>query len=277
MTHKLIVLGLALMLTACSVARIPESVSTAILNNPDLEVVEQGLPAYLLTIDGLVLNYPQNASLLATSSTLNGSYATLFVTEPERRKRIVNKAYDHAVRSYCKTVKKHCDLKSLPFDEFETALSALKKEEDFAALYLLGTSWASMIQENTDDWNAIADLAKVQFIMERIVELDESYDHGQGLLYLGVLNSLIPPSLGGKPEVARGYFERAIAVTQGKNLYVKVMYAQQYARMMFDQELHDDLLKSVIESNAEVEDLWLQNVYAQKQAAVLLAESVEYF
>ena len=125
--------------------------------------------------------------------------------------------------------------------------------------------------------HAIADLAKVQLIMELVVERDESYDHGQGLLYLGVLNSLIPPSLGGKPDVARGYFDRAIKVTEGKNLYIKVMYAQQYARMMFDQELHDELLQSVIESNPEVENLWLQNVYAQKQAAVLLAESVEYF
>lgn len=265
------------MLNACSVGRIPDSVSTAILNNPDIEVVKQGLPAYLLTIDGLVLNYPQNASLLATSSTLNGSYATLFVTEPKRRQSIINKAYNHAVRSYCETVKKQCDLKSLPFDEFEVVIANLKKQKDISALYLLGTSWASMIQENTDDWNAIADLAKVQLIMERIVEIDETYDHGQGLLYLGVLNSLIPPSLGGKPEIARGYFERAINITQGKNLYIKVMYAQQYARMMFDQELHDELLRSVIATNPEVEDLWLQNVYAQKQAALLLAESVEYF
>lgn len=266
-----------LMLTACSVSRVPESISTAILNNPDMDTVAQGLPAYLLTIDGLVENYPKSVKLLTTSSVLHGSYATLFVQDEKRRRLMVAKAYDHASKAYCRVVKNNCDLKSLHFDDFTIAVNELKKKKEFVALYQLGTSWASVIQENSDDWNAVADLARVQFIMEKIVIFEAGYDNGQALLYLGVLNSLIPPSLGGKPEVARAYFEQAIEVSNGTNLYIKVMYAKQYARMMFDQELHDGLLNSVLESDPEVENLWLQNVYAQKQAATLLETSAEYF
>lgn len=277
MIQRILLISSLLILTACSVSRIPDSVSTAILNNPDMETVGQGLPAYLLTIDGLVTNYPKNAGLLTASSMLYGSYATLFVTDQDRKKQMVQKAYNQSARAYCQTVNKDCGLKTLKFDAFEVAVSKVKKKKDYAALYQLGTSWVSVIQENSDDWNAIADLAKVQFIMEKVVSFEATYDNGQALLYLGVLNSLIPPSLGGKPDVAKDYFERAIEATNGQNLYVKVMYAKQYARMMFDQELHDALLNSVLDANPEVQDLWLQNVYAQKQAAILLADGAEYF
>jgi len=36
--------------------------------------------------------------------------------------------------------------------------------------------------------------------MERVVELDETYEHGSAHLYLGVMTTLLPPALGGKPE-----------------------------------------------------------------------------
>jgi hypothetical protein len=268
---------MSLLLGACSVARLPESINAAIVNNPDLDTVEAGLPTYLLTLDGMVENYPRNVGLLQTSSTLYGSYATLFVEEPVRRKAMVEKSYQRASAAYCIVKKSDCDLKSLRFDAFEIHVSAIKKPAEIKALYMLGSSWVSVIQENSDDWNAIADLAKVQFIMEHVAAYDATYDNGQALLYLGVLNTLIPPSLGGKPEVARAYFEQAVAVSDGKNLLISVFFARHYARLVFDQELHDHLLQTVIDADPEVPGLWLQNVYAQKLAHQLLADSVDYF
>lgn len=272
-----IVVGMSLFLGACSVARLPESINTAIVNNPDLDTVEAGLPTYLLTLDGMVENYPSNVGLLYTSSTLYGAYATLFVEEPVRRKGMVEKSYQRAATAYCVVMKSSCDLKSMRFDAFEAHVSDIKKASEIKALYVLGSSWVSVIQENSDDWNAIADLAKVQFIMEHVAAFDPTYDNGQALLYLGVLNTLIPPSLGGKPEVARAYFEQAIAVSDGKNLLIQVFFARHYARLVFDQELHDSLLASVIAADPEVPGLWLQNVYSQKLAQQLLAESGDYF
>lgn len=272
-----IAVGMSLLLGACSVARLPESINAAIVNNPDLDTVEAGLPTYLLTLDGMVENYPTNVGLLHTSSTLYGAYATLFVEEPIRRKAMVEKAYHRAVAAYCVVKKTDCDLKSMLFDAFEDQITQIKKASEIKALYVLGSSWVSVIQENSDDWNAIADLAKVQLIMEHVAAFDPSYDNGQTLLYLGVLNTLIPPSLGGKPDVARAYFEQAIAVSEGKNLLIQVFFARHYARLVFDQDLHDTLLQSVIAADPEVPGLWLQNVYSQKLAAKLLAESVDYF
>jgi hypothetical protein len=97
------------------------------------------------------------------------------------------------------------------------------------------------------------------------------------LVYLGALNSLIPPSLGGKPEVAKEYFEQAIEVSEGKNLIAKVMYAEKYARLMFEQELHDQLLNEVLVAPSKAHGLTLQNEFAKKEAQRLLSDSADYF
>ncbi|MEC9256832.1 MAG: TRAP transporter TatT component family protein, partial [Pseudomonadota bacterium] len=57
----------------------------------------------------------------------------------------------------------------------------------------------------------------------------------------------------------------------------KVLYAKQYARLMFEQELHDTLLTEVLEADPYAEGLTLINRLAQRQAETLLAESADYF
>jgi hypothetical protein len=56
-----------------------------------------------------------------------------------------------------------------------------------------------------------------------------------------------------------------------------VIYAEQYAKLMFDQALHDRLLNEVIEADPVAPDLTLINLVAQNLAKELLAESDEYF
>ena len=113
--------------------------------------------------------------------------------------------------------------------------------------------------------------------MQRIVALQEDYEGGMADLYLGVLASLRPPTLGGKPEEAKAHFERAITLSHGHNLMAKVMYAQYYARLLYDRPLHDQLLKDVLAANADVPGLTLLNTLAQQQARELLASADNYF
>ena len=87
----------------------------------------------------------------------------------------------------------------------------------------LGSSWAGWIEANSDDWNAIANIARIQTIMERVILLDESYDLGSAHIYLGVMAALLPPALGGKPDDRA--FQRAIAFIRRQNLMAKVTYA----------------------------------------------------
>ena len=57
----------------------------------------------------------------------------------------------------------------------------------------------------------------------------------------------------------------------------KLLYAEKYARLVFDQELHDRLLKEVIDAPVEKNESTLINSIAQYKAKILLAESGDYF
>ena len=164
----------------------------------------------------------------------------------------------------------------MPFNDFTKIVDQFSKEQ-IDLLYTLGSSWAGWIQNRSGDWNAAADLARVTYIMQRVLKLDETYQHGQVHLYLGILNTLLPPALGGKPEIGKQHFEKAIALSGGKNLIAKVIYAEKYARLVFDQELHDTLLHQVLKTDPYSRGFTLTNMLAQQQAKALLLSGKDYF
>ncbi|MEX2322060.1 MAG: TRAP transporter TatT component family protein, partial [Saccharospirillum sp.] len=120
-------------------------------------------------------------------------------------------------------------------------------------------------------------LGQAQAVLERTVAIEPGYERGTALLYLGVMNSILPPSLGGKPDVAQAYYEQALAAADGQNLIIQVYYASQFARLVFDRKLHDRLLQDALSRDPYVEGLTLQNRYAQQQAERLLASADDYF
>ncbi len=213
---------------------------------------------------------------MLAGSKLYGAYATAFVKEPDRAKRLTLKARDYGDRALCVHGAQLCNLMERPYDDFAAVISTLKVG-DVPVLFASGAAWAGWIQANSSDWNAIASLAKVNAMMARVVELDESYDHGEAHLYLGVIATLLPPALGGKPEEGRVHFERAIELSAGHDLMAKVEYARRYARITYDRPLHDRLLKEVLAADAVAPGLTLSNMLAKRQARELLASADSYF
>ena len=151
------------------------------------------------------------------------------------------------------------------------------KARDVAIAYNVATSWTGWIQANSDDYAAVADLARVKAIMEKTAELAPEYENGGVFLYLGVFETLVPPALGGKPEVGRSHFERALALSDGANLLAKVMFAEQYGRLVYNRELHDRLLQEVLEAPVEAPGFTLMNSVAKERAEDLLASADDYF
>lgn len=253
-----------------------DNLNTAIMNQNDLETVRQGAPAYLIMIDSFIEGAPNDIDLLVAGSGLYGAYSGAFVNDPERARRLSDKSLQYAHHALCIKRPNLCGINKLPFKEFEPTVQNIQ-QSDLIVIYPWSVALAGWIQARTDDWNAIADIPRVKAIMQRVIEIDPAYDEGGAQLYLGVLNALMPPAMGGKPEVAREHFEQAIQLSEGKDLMAKTLYAQYYARMTFNQELHDQLLREVIESSAEVPGMTLINTLAQEKASKLLAESPDFF
>ena len=253
-----------------------DSISRAVLNQNDPETVRQGAPTFLLMLDGFISDAPDNQALLLSGSRLYGAYASAFVDDEERQRRLADKAFDYGRRAVCVSHDDFCAVIDKPLATFNEQLNNFKVD-DVPLLFGFASSWATWIQANSDDWNATIQLPKVTALMSRIIELDETYNHGNAHLYMGVLTTQLPPEYGGKPEVGRQHFERANELSAGRNLMVNVLFAKYYARLVFNQELHDRLLNEVLASNTEAPELTLSNVLAQQQARELLEGSHDFF
>lgn len=277
MTRPIFILFIFLALAGCTgVSTIAERLSSALLDQDDPETVEAGAPAYLILIDGLIADDPKNEALLLSGAKLYSAYAGVFVKDPERAKRLTARARGYAERALCQHRRTLCDLASQPFDIYRDSIAGLEKNE-VPTLYAYAAAWAGWIQARGGNWSAVADLAKVRLAMERVVALDENHDHGNAHLYLGVMASLLPPSLGGKPAEGRAHFERALELSHSRDLMVKVEYARRYARLVFDRGLHDRLLNEVLAAPAAAPGLTLSNTLAQRAARDLLKSADKYF
>lgn len=277
-----LLLLLVISLPACSrivsqaTGQMAENLAYAIANNDDPATVQAGGPAYLLMLDGMIHGDPENEILLSRAAALYSTYSGAFVEDPARARKLSSRALDYAERALCAHKPEDCGLRQMAFGVFEARIQQIAPA-DVPVFFTLGSAWAGWIQARKGNLEAVAELSRVEAIMARIIQVDEVYRQGSAHVYMGTFNILLPPALGGKPEVARGHFERAIALSRGENLMAKVVYAQQYARMVFDRDLHDRLLEEVLAADPQVPAMVLQNTIAQDRARALLASADDYF
>ena len=261
----------------CSIIgkRAADTLSTVVLDQSDPELVASGLPAYLLFVDGLIAQHPDNVNLLSAGAQMFALYGSRFATG-EQAVTLTAKARRYGERAICLSYKPACGWSGIEYDKLVHELAGVSGKQ-IGSLYSYAVGWLSNLQATSADWGSVADLPWVEAVLQRALALDETYEQGAIHGYLGILGSLRPPALGGKPDEARAHFERAIELSGGKDLSIKVEYARRYARLVFDQELHDRLLTDVLNSPVEAHKYTLFNVLAKKEAEGLLATSKEYF
>ncbi|VAW69012.1 hypothetical protein MNBD_GAMMA09-1968 [hydrothermal vent metagenome] len=288
-----IILIFSYFLSSCSfyIDSFTNNLNQAIQSSNDPQTVMQALPAYLVLLDGLIEGDPQDEDMLMASVSLMNAYSSLLGSQADliedipdyklesiiNQQKILNdKALHRAEYAMCIHKDSLCNLTKDKFKELEIKLSIIEKN-DIDILYRLGTAWVSWIQVNTDDWNAMAQIAQIKLIMETVINNNEMIDNGNAHVYLGVLNSLIPASLGGKPKLGREYFEAALRISEDKNLMAKALYAEYYARLMFDEKLHKRLISEILSIDESNNHLNLINTLAVEKAKALRRSSSDYF
>ncbi|MDH4021678.1 MAG: TRAP transporter TatT component family protein [Gammaproteobacteria bacterium] len=250
--------------------------STAILNQDDPELVRESLPAYLLFLDSLAASPDAGPGVLGAAARLYAAYAIAFVDDPVRSATLAARARDYGARAACAANGQACDLDGLPFADFTARLERVKPRQS-GALFSYAVGSLAYVRSHSDDWQAIAELPRIEAVLKRLLAIGDAADAGTVNTYLGILNTLRPPALGGQPEAGRSYFEKAVELTGGKDLSVLVEYARGYARLVYDRELHDALLNRVLAADPRQGGYTLLNTLAQRQAAELLASANDYF
>ncbi len=268
--------------SGCSglINRTVDNVSTnlvdSIMNQDDPETVRQAMPAYLILVDSFVQGDPPKTSSLRSASSLYAAFGSTFVNDEERASKLTSRAWRYGQQALCQRFEVDCEVREIGFEEWDTFLAA-RKTNEVPALFDFATAWLAFLQAHSSDFVTLAELPKAQSLVERLAEINDGHEATNINLYLGILNSLRPPALGGDFDAAQSYFQQAIDLSDGKDLGVKVSYARFYARTLYERELHDSLLTEVVEADPAEGASTLLNVLAQDEAQALLDSADDYF
>ncbi len=253
-----------------------DNLSKAVLDQDDPELVRDGIPTLLLTMDSLIEGSPNSPQLLSAGATLYATYAAAFVRDDVRAAKLTTRARRYALHAICETYEPSCGWPGASYDEFVATLDGIgKKKAD--VLYTYGFASLAYLRAHSSDWDSLAELPQVEALFDHYLKISGDQVNSSVYTYMGILLTLRPPALGGEPERARNFFEKAIADSDGNDLSAKVEYARGYAKLLYERELHDRLLNEVLQADPNQKGFVLSNVMAQEEAATLLAEADDYF
>jgi hypothetical protein len=264
-------------LTVMATASLLEDVAVSCYRQSELEIVRQGMPAYLMLMDGMIEGWPDNAQLLLAAAQANSAYASAFLEDSDKAtaSAVMDKAKRHALKAL--EQKGFDQPLSSSFEEFEQRLLKLQHK---AVPYLFWSAacWGGWIRLNLNSMEAQAQLPRVEMMMKRVLELDEGFYYGGPHLFMGIWFASRPKIAGGNLDTAQYHFQRAMELGQNKFLMTKIYYADLYARKKFDRDLFVATLNEVLQTPADIEpDLTLTNCVARRKAEEMLRTADDYF
>jgi len=236
----------------------------------DLKLAEGALGSNLKLVEALIKGDPQNTKLLLMASQGFNAYALAFAEDDslERARMFYLRARDYGMRVLTQNPRMKEALEK-DVASLQSALSTLTKD-DVPAVFWSAFGWGSYINITRSDVGVVADLPKVMAMMEFVRQTDPTFYYGGPYLILGTMEGSMPQVLGGKPEKAKEYFERALSINGGKFLLTYVYYAKTYAVQMQNQELFESLLKKVEDASPDIlPEARLSNAIAKKKAKLL--------
>ncbi len=287
MVKKIIFLfSFILTISGCSVNKIAirstgsiiEYAMEALMEESDLVFAEESAPANLKLLEGLIKGDPENEKLLVLAARGFASYSLAFLEDKnkERAKLFYEKGKHYGLRALLKE-EKFRDALNENVEIFDQSLKFFK-EDDVPALFWTGFSWGSWINLNLDSPDALADFPKMECIMKRVLELDETYYYGGVHMFFGTSYGSRPRMLGGNLEKAREHFEKAREISNGSFLINYVYEAKYYAVPIQDRALFESILQKVITASPEIlPEQRLVNKIAKVRAEKLLKQVDEYF
>jgi len=290
-------MGLSLVFAGCSIRSLAVNALADSLaasgdvfaSDEDPELVREALPFALKTLESLLAEKPHHAGLLLSSCKGFTQYAYAFIEADasyleDTDYSAAMRGYDRALRMYLRA-RGYCiralELGSPGIEQRlqshpEQALDSFSREH-VPLLFWTAASWGGAIYLGLDRPEIVADLPAVRALIDRSLELDESWD--QGAIH-GVLITLeaLPEAMGGSAERAREHFDRAVQLSKGMSAGPYVTLAESVSVPAQDFREFESLLESALAIDPDAEpSLRLMNLIIQKRARWLLGRLEELF
>ena len=276
-------------MAANSVTEMMEATGDVWSSGDDPEFVCQSIPFALSTVEGLLTKQPESGRLLLNATQGFAQYAYVCVEtdailveeeDYERSKQQLERALNLFLRA------KRYGMRGLELADpgLEERLLADPEGavagttlEDVSLLYWTAAAWGAAISRGRDRPDLIADLPAVIAMMERVLELDETFRDGTIHDVFIMLRGL-PASMGGSPEEARRHFDRALELNGGRLAGTYATYATSVVLPEQDRERFERLMLEALAIDPDEDPRHrLENLIAQKRARYMLDHVEDYF
>jgi predicted anti-sigma-YlaC factor YlaD len=300
MKRHLILLATAasVLFSGCSIRRMAvnklgdalASGGTTFASDDDPELVKAAVPFSLKLMESLLEENPRHKGLLFATASGFTQYAYAFVQQEadEMEDKDVAAAAElrgRARRLYLRA--RNYGLRGLELGHagFQRSLNdnpkaavATTRIKDVPLLYWTAVSWAAAISVSKDTPDLVADLPKVEALIDRALELDESFDHGAIHTFLITYEMNRRAGEGDPVSRARKHFERALELSGGQAAAPLVSLAESVSVQRQDQAEFKSLLNRALAINPDTKVEWrLANLIMQRRARWLLARADDLF
>jgi predicted anti-sigma-YlaC factor YlaD len=285
-------------LAACSVesyatGKLADALSqtgSTFASDDDPELVRQAVPFGLKLVESVLGEEPRHPGLLLSAASGFTQYAFAFVEEDAdevegesvaeaaagrlRAKKLYLRARGYALRGL---ELDHPGIgNELRTDRGKAVASLRKGDVPFA--YWTAASWAGAIHLAKDDPETVADLPIVEALLDRALELDESFGDGAIHALLITYESSRPGGASGAEARAREHCARALELSGGNLAGPNVALAEAVALPRQDRKEYEDLLRKALAIDVDAKPAWrLQNLVYQRRARWLLDHAEDQF
>jgi predicted anti-sigma-YlaC factor YlaD len=263
---------------------------TAFSSDDDPELVKAAAPFSLKLMESLLAENPRHSGLLTSTASGFTQYAYAFVQEEAdeveprdfaaaeamraRARRLYLRAQRYGVRGL---EVQHTGFGKALLADPKAAVRATTKA-DVPLLYWTAAAWASAISLSKDNPELVGQIPAMEALIDRALELDESY--GQGAIHTFLISyEMSRPGAPGDPVArARKHFERAMALAQGNDASPLVALAEAVTIQKQDVKQFESLLNQALAVNPDANpDHRLLNTVMHRRARWLLSRKSELF
>ena len=300
MNRLIILAALALMLlgAGCSIKKMAVNKlgdalaksGSSLASDDDPDLIAGAAPFSLKLMESLLDESPRHRGLLlaTTSGFTQYSYAFVHQRSAELEEKDLEAAAAmraRAGRLYFRAQRYGLRGLEVNLQGFEKTLRAnpksaarLLKAQDVPLLYWTASAWASAITLSKDQPEVVADLPIVETLIDRALELDESYEAGAIHTFL-VSYEMSRPSGGADAEArSRLHFERAVALSGGRQAGPFVALAEAVALQNQNRSEFEALLQKALGVDPGAQPQWrLANLIMQRRAHWLLSRLDDLF
>ncbi len=262
---------------------------TSFASDDDPELVKAATPFSLKLMESLLAERPQHRGLLLAASRGFTQYAYAFVQQDAdaAEERDVEEASNLRIRArrlYLRA--RDYGLRGLEVDHegFERKLRknsrqavGITRPADVPLLYWTAVSWAAAISVSKNEPDLIADLPFVEALIDRALELDETFESGAIHAFL---ISFEPGRTGsGDGTVrARRHFERAMELSGGSQAGPLLALAESVSIGNQNSAEFESLLGRALAVDVDARPEWrLANLVMQQRARWLLSRTDKLF